>query len=304
MAQLFNMEIAGVNFILNGDESLRLHDTDPAYHPFIHGGLHVAPAAGIEISLKSREKMPKTIDLDRIFHSGDAWSMFRDDEGYCISLDLPGYDEPIWMARVTRDFSTATILCSRELVIRSNGNICLSNPITYPLDQILLMYILAKRKGFLVHAMGLISKNRGYLFPGRSGAGKSTMALQLDQKKDFEILSDDRLVVRDSGDLFKMFGTPWPGDAGISLNRSVDLSAIFFLEHGQINRIEPIGKQETVERLLSVISVPWYDNDMVPPILATCEELVKEVPSYTLQFKPGIEAADLLHRFIEELHAS
>ncbi len=299
MALLFNMDIAGVNFTLNGDEALHLHDSSPVYHPFVQKGGHAKSPIGIDISLKLRKKMPETVDLDQIFDSGNAWSMYRDGEGYCISLDLPGYEEPIWLAKVNRDFTQATLFCSRELVIRDNGEVRVSNPMTYPLDQILLMYILAERKGLLVHAMGFIADQRGYLFPGRSGAGKSTMALGLLQKEGFELLSDDRLVVRKSDGQFRLYGTPWPGDAGIALDRSVDLSAIFFLEHGSINRIEALDKQEAVERLLSVISVPWYDKDVLLQILASCEELLNQVPGYRLCFKPGIEVADLLDRFIE-----
>jgi hypothetical protein len=299
MAQLFNMEIAGVHFTLNGDESVHLHGSKPAYHPFTREGRPMKPFAGIDIALKIRDKIPVTNGLDQIFDSGNAWSMYRDGEGYCISLDLPGYEEPIWLAKVNRDFTHATLFCSRELVTRDNGKVHVTNPIIYPLDQILLMYILAERKGFLVHAMGFISEQKGYLFPGRSGAGKSTMAQGLLHREGFKLLSDDRLVVRKSDDMFRLYGTPWPGDAGIALNRSVDLSAVFFLEHGSINRIEAIGKGEAVERLLSVISIPWYDKDVLLYILASCEELLSHVPAYTLCFKPGIEVVDLLDRFIE-----
>lgn len=299
MRQLYNMEIAGVNFTLNGDESVHLHDSKPAYHSFTHEGCHMNPFAGIDIVLKIRDKIPGTNGLDQIFDSGNAWSMYRDGEGYCISLELPGYEEPIWLAKVNQEFTQATLFCSRELVMRDNEELHVSNPMTYPLDQILLMYILAQRKGLLVHAMGFISEQKGYLFPGRSGAGKSTMAHGLLQRKGFELLSDDRLVVRKSDGKFRLYGTPWPGDAGIALNRSVDLSAIFFLEHDSINRIEALGKGEAVERLLSVISVPWYEKDVLLHILASCGELLNQVPAYRLRFKPGIEVTNLLDRFIK-----
>ena len=299
MAQLFNMEIAGVNFTLNGDESLHLQDSRPVYHPFVQKGLHMKPPTGIDISLKIGETMPETTGLDQIFNSGNAWSMYRDDEGYCVSLDIPGYNEPIWLTKVNRNFTRATLFCGRELLTHGSNKVRVLNPVTYPLDQILLMYILAERKGLLVHALGFILKDRGYLFPGRSGAGKSTMARELEKKEGFELLSDDRLVIKKSGDTFKVYGTPWPGDAGIALNRSVGLSAVFFLEHGPINRIEELDHRGAVERLLSVVSVPWFDKDVIPPILSSCEELASQVPAYTLYFKPGIEVADLLDEFLE-----
>jgi hypothetical protein len=299
MTQLFNMEIGGMDLTIYGNESLHFQDSRPVYHPFVQERSNEKRSAGIDIFLEIQETMPKTTHLEQIFHSGNAWSMYRNDEGYCVSLDLPGYHEPIWLAKVNRDFTRARLFCGKELFTRDRDKVLVQNPLTYPLDQILLMYILAKRKGLLIHALGLISKERGYLFPGRSGAGKSTLALELERREGYELLSDDRLVIKKTGDVFNVYGTPWPGDAGISMNRNVELSAILFLEHGPFNRIEEIGRGEAVERLLSVVSVPWFDRDIIPHMLSSCEALTLQVPAYRLCFKPGREVKDLLDRFFK-----
>ena len=90
-----------------------------------------------------------------------------------------------------------------------------SNPVHYPLDQLLLMYTLAQREGALLHAAGVDIQGQGFIFPGKSGAGKSTLSRQLVVQKELEVLSDDRIVIRKIDGVFQAFGTPWPGDAGL-----------------------------------------------------------------------------------------
>ena len=70
-------------------------------------------------------------------------------------------------------------------------------PLMYPLDQLLLMYYLSKRKGLLVHAAGMVLGGRVYLFAGVSGAGKSTISELLVRARIGKVLSDERMIVRE-----------------------------------------------------------------------------------------------------------
>jgi hypothetical protein len=171
------------------------------------------------------------------------------------------------------------------------------NPIGYPLDQLLLMYALAGRGGACMHAAAVDVDGVGYLFPGRSGAGKSTIARSF-TSRNRALLSDDRVVVRKIGDKFRCFGTPWAGDAGIAENRNLPLNGIFFIRHGNENRIETITPREAFERLMPVTSIPWYDDKVMPAVLSFCEDLVLHLPVYELHFKPGSEVVDFFEKFV------
>ena len=288
-----------IDFAIKGKITDMLQEPEPAYRSFLekNNNHHGRRPADISIRLQLGT-IPDTENLEKLFDSGQSWSMFRDSDGYCLTLNPPAFEEPFWLARMNRDFTEVTVYCSEKLVSRRNGRTVLSNPVRYPLDQILLMYILARRHGALLHAAGIDINEKGYIFPGKSGAGKSTITRQFAALKDTGLLSDDRIVVRKIEGSFKAYGTPWPGEAGIALNKSVPLSAIFFINHGSANRIKEITSQEALARLLPVTSIPWYDREVMDKILTFCEDLILNVPIYELDFKPSTEVVDVFERFV------
>jgi hypothetical protein len=264
MAHLINMEIAGINFTVTCNNSIILRGPGPAYQPFLEEVNKNPRVVDIHIRLEL-EGIPDTENLTKIFESDLTWTMLLDGDTYLLTFSPPGLvSEPIWLAM-------------------------LSNPVSYPLDQILLMYILARRQGALIHAAGIDINGRCYIFPGKSGAGKSTITRQFAALGDTALLSDDRIVVRKIDGGFKAFGTPWPGEAGIALNKSEPLASIFFINHGSANRIKEITPQEALARLLPVTSIPWYDREVMDKILTFCEDLISSVPIYELDFRPSIE---------------
>jgi hypothetical protein len=298
MAHLINMEIAGINFTVTCNNSIILRGPGPAYQPFLEEVNKNPRVVDIHIRLEL-EGIPDTENLTKIFESDLTWTMLLDGDTYLLTFSPPGLvSEPIWLARIDRDFTKATVYCSEKLVSRRNGSPVLSNPVSYPLDQILLMYILARRQGALIHAAGIDINGRCYIFPGKSGAGKSTITRQFAALGDTALLSDDRIVVRKIDGGFKAFGTPWPGEAGIALNKSEPLASIFFINHGSANRIKEITPQEALARLLPVTSIPWYDREVMDKILTFCEDLISSVPIYELDFRPSIEVVDVFERFV------
>jgi hypothetical protein len=224
-----------------------------------------------------------------MFKNGSIYYMTQD----TLSLD----DKPLWVARFDHKIKKVTIFFNERAVFKNNDNATVPNLISNPVGQILLMYFLSNNKGALVHAAGLCFRDRGYIFPGKSGAGKSTISRQLAGLDDYEFLSDDRIIVRNMDKTFKAFGTPWPGEAGIAVNKNVALSGIFFISQASFNKIEDIKPQKAMERLLPVVSIPWYDKEVMVKILDFCEDLISNVPVYELYFKPGNEIINIFQRF-------
>ena len=171
----------------------------------------------------------------------------------------------------------------------------LMNPFSYPLDQFLLVYVLAEREGALFHACSVDLDGKGYILPGRSGAGKSTIS-GIFESKGYSVLSDDRVVVRKIGDAFRVFGTPWTGDAGIAENRALPLDGMLFVVHGEENRLVKISAKEAFERLIPVTSILWYDEKVLPSMLSFCEDLAMNMPAYDLYFRPEEDVVRLLEQ--------
>jgi serine kinase of HPr protein (carbohydrate metabolism regulator) len=138
----------------------------------------------------------------------------------------------------------------------------------------------------------------GWMFAGKSGAGKSTIAQIFHQKKNGLILSDDRVVVRQIGNDFVMHGSPWPGDAGFAENRSAFINGIVFLRKGSKNQIVEISSTDALSRLMPVISIPWYDKEKVEKMMAFCEIFIKKIPMYELTFRADDSVADYMEMFI------
>ncbi len=296
MPLLFKMEIADICFEVYGSIHLTLTYFDPAYTSFLKqtGGENFGP---VDIKICLEPGPQDTEGLTQIFDSDQSWSMYEKGEHYFISRYSHDYETPFWLAKIHRDLTEATLYYSDVLLGEDNGRMTLQNPVSYPLDQILLMYLLSQRQGALIHAAGIDINGKGLIFPGTSGAGKSTLSRQF-PVENIQLLSDDRIVARKLDNAFKAYGTPWPGEAGIAVNRSVSLSGIFFLNHAADNRIKEIKPQQALKRLLPVTSIPWYDREIMPKILHFCEDLVTHVPAYDLYFRPDVEVLAILKEFI------
>jgi hypothetical protein len=300
MANLMNLEIAGVNITVRCSDAIILPYNDPSYKSFIKTAEDRLPllSADIKINLELGN-LPQTGSLSKKFDSGQAWSIYPNNNGHYIEFRQTGAEnKPLFLAEANHDFTDVTVYCGERLIKKTDDNTGVSSPFCYPLDQIILMHFLAHKGGAIVHAAGADLHGKGYIFPGKSGAGKSTLSKQFAFTQNIEILSDDRIAVRKTDNTFKAFGTPWPGEGKIAVNKTAPLAGIFFIIHADNNRISEISPQKAVEKLLPVVSIPWYNSEIMTKTLLMCENLTSGIPAYELYFKPDTGIADLFEKFI------
>ena len=143
-------------------------------------------------------------------------------------------------------------------------------------------------KSFLVHASGVSRNGRGFVFAGRSGSGKSTIASLSSQDT---VLNDEIVIIEERRDDFLVQSTPFNGIFKGKKNSKAPLKAVFLLEHGKENCLEAINKAVFVGKFL---------NEVVPPIpllitdktgafskmMDFATRLVQNVPVYNLKFLP------------------
>jgi hypothetical protein len=157
------------------------------------------------------------------------------------------------------------------------------NPLEFPIDEILINALLARRRGIELHACGVIAGGSGLLFIGNSGDGKTTTA-RLWQSEADEIVSDDRVIVRADGDGWEMYGTPWHGEAEICSPSHAPLRRIYVLHKSERNGITPLGAAESVARLFSCAFPPFHDPRGLATVVDTLGALVESVPVARLSF--------------------
>jgi hypothetical protein len=298
MADQLLINIAGVSVQVNSSLLKLSEDVELPYRPFL--STWNSPAVSdisVDVMVMGDQDMR---GIPKIFDSGQSWSMHKQGNTYYIAYNRPSGERPFWIAKSNEDFSKITIYCNPGMNGSAQEAGAIANPVRYPLDQIILMYYLARHSGILIHASGIEIKQRGYIFAGRSGAGKTTIAMQFLARHYAGLLSDDRVILRKIHHSFRVFGTPWPGKGGITRNMNIPLAGIFFLQHSNHNRIEQVDTRTALEGILPVASIPWYDPGRMNDILQTCEKLIENVPAYMLAFRPDFEVVNVLEEFLPE----
>ena len=133
---------------------------------------------------------------------------------------------------------------------------------------------------------------------GHAGAGKSTLVSMLEPHG--LILSDDRMIVREWDDGFKIHGNWSHGEIPIVSPESSALDALFFIEQSESNRIIPVEDRLTIlSRILACLIKPygtelWWDR-----VLAAVENLVSAVPFYRLCFDKSGKIVETLKVFFD-----
>ena len=291
--------IAGVELLIKGLPEVEIREGNPVSEIFCTSENITADNHQIHIQI-SDEPMPVLDKETILFRANPLWSIHRDNRFYWIVLHPPALQKPLWVARLDHGFSQGIVYCSEYLKDKQNGKAILFNPVSYPLDQILLMHFLAKIGGMLIHACGWLYHDAGWVFAGKSGAGKSTLSNLIVKATGSRFLSDDRIIIRKVSHEFLMYGTPWPGEAGYAMNQSAPLKGIFFLEKGPKNTIKKLKPSDSIARLMPVVSIPWYDRDTVELMVAFCDAMTGSVPIYELTFAPDEAIVDMLVGFINK----
>lgn len=289
--------------LLIAEIQFRMHCADLHVNEVFLGGIYrpftseTEPASENRIPIDVRietDRFPDFNNLSRIFDTRSSWSIYKG-EGRYFWVDMASevHCIPSRVASFRRNPGRVTIFCRERFLSEGNSSTSIDNPVFYPLDQVLVMYALAEREGAIMHACGLELGAGSFLFPGKSGAGKTTISRLLGSR-GHPMLSDDRVVVRKIDGAFHAYGTPWAGEGRIAENRRVPLKGMLFLRKSDQNRIEKISPIDAFHRLMPVTSIPWFDADVLPFSLAFCEDLITRVPAYDLHFRPDTGVVDLL----------
>ncbi len=147
---------------------------------------------------------------EKLFDSGGLWQLYaaKDSRRFHFTTSILG-PIPYKMASFDPEFTTGEVLLHRPYF--PNGQTVY--PLEYPLDELLILHLLAKGRGVEVHACGVVDPaGQGYLFAGQSDAGKTTIARLWQKVEGMTVLSDDRIILRNIEGRLWMYGTPWHGE--------------------------------------------------------------------------------------------
>jgi hypothetical protein len=247
-----------------GGMTITLHTPDPSFQRLIEDryagflGSSTDPHFDFDIDLCEPSNFPSVDDELHVEMEKGEWLLQRGDF-------RARWDPDAGRGRIRQDCSPYAIDCVLRIVHS---------------------LILARQGGFLVHAASAIRGGKAFLFSGVSGAGKTTISRLA--PPDVKLLTDEISYVRREGNQFLACGTPFAGElARVGENQSAPLCALFLLEKGSENRIEPVNAAEAIQRLLRNILFFAKDPGLVKLVFQSACEFASLIPIRRLIFVPN-----------------
>ncbi len=151
--------------------------------------------------------------------------------------------------------------------------------------RIVAAYRLFDSGALLMHSAAFTDGTRGFLFCGRSGAGKTTLCDLADQL-ELRVLSDELNAVADLGDRFELRAMPFAGDFGGAVARHppYPLTGLLGLAHDTAPRVDSCSRAQAVGRI--VAACPYLNSDprLVDELTSRVARLVERIPLRILSF--------------------
>lgn len=294
------IQIAGLDFSFASPANVFFPDlTQPTYVPFLRAAGAPPAQDRLDVQLRPLDDGAVPARFRHVITTDLQSQIYRDERTFLIQKFGVGARADALRWSTTYDVERDAVDSAGPAKPGPDGCLVLPDLRWYPHYQFLLTGYLARRRGALHHCAGAVYRGRMFLFPARSGTGKSTLSRLLAASGRFEIAGDDRIVTRRLGRELRAFGTPWPSTAGFSANRAALLGGIYFLHQSPDNRVEDLPAQNALRRLLPVTDIPWYDEPFSAGILAHCEDLVASVPVRAFHFRPAASAVECLEKALE-----
>jgi hypothetical protein len=223
------------------------------------------------------------IDGSRIKKDNNFWSIYRNNSQLFIKTIFP-YSGSEKSAVLKFSLNEK----EWDLWIDEAGTS--ADPLDYPLDGLVLYYLSAIRGDIMIHASGINHNGIGYIFPGISGKGKTTMAGLWNQAGG-RVIHDDRLIIRNTDGKYRMFNTPVYKNDHPSES---EISRIFLIDHGKENRLVPVNGAQAVSLLLANCIQHNWNRELVARLVGSVSLICSSLPVAQLSFKPDIDIIDFI----------
>jgi signal peptidase I len=142
----------------------------------------------------------------------------------------------------------------------------------------------------MIHGSGVICDGKGWVFTGRSGSGKTTMAKIFDSSGD-RVVHDDRLILVKEDAGWRMHSTPvYRNDEP----RSAQVNHLWIISHGKSNITTPLSGAEAAGLILANCIQQNWDGEASARLMASVSDLASSIKVSRLAFLPDSRVRDYL----------
>ena len=278
--------VAGHRFFIEGKEDLPLWSAIDNYLPFRAAG--GSCLFGLEVLQSDRQFTKEAVFSQGGKDEEQRLDLYSTQEGWLLEM-APRKDMDICASMLfSRDYS-------RAQVYLKGGGPALQR---FGLDNsvmVLFAFATAALGTLEMHASTVSNSGKGYLFLGRSGAGKSTHSrLWLQNVPGSELVNDDNPVIRvgDDGCVY-VYGSPWSGKTPCYRNVCLPAGALVDIRQAPANRIERLPLLQAYACVASSCSGFRAHRKVADGLHETLSAVASKVPCFALDCLPDAQAAIL-----------
>ena len=159
------------------------------------------------------------------------------------------------------------------------------NPLSWLEHFLRITYavIALKYETILFHGAGLIADNKGYIFFGPSGVGKSTVT---NLSNHCTVLGDDLIAIKSDKNIFHVYATPfnYEGNGFVLSNSKARIKGFYRLVQDNQIYVEKMKPAKAIAELLSNIPPVNKNKEGSIHALNVCNQIIDKIACYELHF--------------------
>jgi hypothetical protein len=155
------------------------------------------------------------------------------------------------------------------------------------------LFGLESRRTLFLHAACVERGGEAYVFMGRSGSGKTTVALLSQSAGMASVVREELTCLGDLADGAPLcaFALPFREKKRVSarLPAAIPLRGLYWLEQADVDAVVRVATPEQVRRIAMATSLGVRDKLFMIPALQLCEQLVRRIPLRVLRFRKSVD---------------
>lgn len=155
--------------------------------------------------------------------------------------------------------------------------------------------------GVVLHGVAVEYMGKGFLFTGASGAGKTTQAHLWQKYRDALIINGDCPSIRIKGGTPYVYGTPWCGTSGESINRRTHLGAVVLVKKGATDSIRELKGNSAFLALLANVLHSSFDKAAFDLSIINLKQIIEHIKVYELTGTISEAAVKVLEKEIRTI---
>lgn len=265
-----------------------------SYHPVYLGAYELSDKERDEVKEYDMQILVKNggkFEIPKKYTTVSSQVYYKQDGNFCITfIRNRNLNMPILTIRTSDSFRKVEIIPHSDYY----------NVYSLQLLEAVFQQMMPLQNGFMMHGAAIEYKGEGIIFTGFSGSGKSTQARLWRKYRNTITTNGDSPIIRKIQDTVYMYGTPWCGTSGESINRRTPLKAVVLVNKSMTNHVEEITGDDAVFAVYTNVLYYSQDEEDLDRLLEVLPDIVSKIKVYRLFCNMEEDAVNTLEKALYE----